>query len=74
MINTWKLVCEKNLLSAPLSAPTNRSIRHLYSASLAELFRYTIVTQVNRKSYGGWILTEEEFQETKFVKILLLTC
>ena len=24
-------------------------------------------------SYGGWILKEEEFQETNFVKILQLT-
>ena len=70
MINTWNcLVCEKN----PLSAPINRSIRCLYSASLAELFRYTIVTQVNGVSYGGWILKEEEFEETNFVKILQLT-
>ena len=53
--------------------PLNRSIRRLYSASSAELFRYTIVTQVNGVSYGGWILREEEFEETNFVKILQLS-
>ena len=42
-------------------------------ASLAELFRYTSVTQINGVSYGCWILKEEEFQETDFVKILQLT-
>ena len=61
-----------NPLSAPISAPINRSIRRLYSASLAELFMYTIVTQVNGVSYVGWIVKEEEF-ETNFVKILQLT-
>ena len=70
MINTWKLI---GLRKEPLSAPINRSIRCLYSASSAELFRYTIVTQVNGVSYGGWILKEEEFEETDFVKILQLT-
>ena len=38
----------------------------------AELFRYTIVTQVDGVSYGGGILKEEEFEETNFVKILQL--
>ena len=58
------------MLSAPISAPINRSIRRLYSASSAELFMYTIVTQVNGVSYFGWIIKEEEFDETNFVKIL----
>ena len=71
MINTWKLIgCEINPLSAPISAPINRSIRRLYSASSAELFMYTIVPQVNGMSYVGWIIKEEEFEETNFVKIL----
>ena len=70
MISTWKLsVCEKNLLSAPI----NRSIRSLYSVSSAELFKYTVVTQVIGMSYGGRILTEEESEKTNFVKILQLT-
>ena len=61
---------EKNLLSASI----NRSIRHLNNAvCLAELFRYTTVTQVKGISYGGWILSEEEFEETNFAKILQLT-
>ena len=62
-----------NLLSAPISAPINRSIRRLYSASSAELIMYTTVTQVNGVSYVGWIVKEEEFEETNFVKILQLT-
>ena len=37
------------------------------------LVRYTIVTQVNGVSYGGWIPKEEEFEKTNFVKILQLT-
>ena len=56
-----------NPLSAPISAPINRSIRRLYSASSAELTMYTIVTQVNGVSYVGWIVKEEEFEDTKFV-------
>ena len=62
-----------NPLSAPISAPINRSIRRLYSASSAELFMYTMVTQVNGVSYVGWIVKEEEFKDTNFVKILQLT-
>ena len=62
-----------NPLSVPMSAPINRSIRRLYSASSAELFMYTIVTQVNRVSYVGGIVKEEEFEDTNFVKILQLT-
>ena len=62
-----------NLLSAPISAPINRSIRCLYRASSAEIFMYTIVTQVNGVSYVGLIVKEEEFEETNFVKILQLT-
>ena len=63
-----------NPLSAPISALINKSIRCLYSASSAELFMYTIVTQVNGvSSYVGWILKEEEFEDTNFVKILQLT-
>ena len=62
-----------NPLSVPMSAPINRSSRRLYSASSAELFMYTVVTQVNRVSYVGWIVKEEEFEETNFVKILQLT-
>ena len=62
-----------NPLSAPISAPINRSIRRLYSASSAELFMYAIVTQVNGVSYVGWSVKEEEFEETNFVKILQLT-
>ena len=58
-----RLICENN----PLSVPINRSIRRLNGVSLAELFRYTIVTQVNGMSYGAWILKEEEFEETNFV-------
>ena len=57
----------------PFSAPINRSIRRLNGASLAELFRYTIVTQVNGVSYDGWILKDEEFEETNRVTILQLT-
>ena len=64
MINTWKLI---DPLSVPISAPINRSIRRLYCASSAELFMYTIVTQVNGVSYVGWIIKEEEFEETNFV-------
>ena len=56
-----------NPLSAPIFALINRSIRRLYSASSAELFIYTIVTQVYGVSYVGWILKEEEFEETYFV-------
>ena len=56
-----------------LSEPISRSTRGLNGAGLAELFRYTIVTQVNGVSYGGWILKEEEFGETSFFKILQLT-
>ena len=53
--------------------PINRSIRCLkYGVSSAELFSCTIVTQVNGVSNGGWILKEEEFEETNFVKILQL--
>ena len=67
MINTWKLI-------GLLSALINRSIRHLNNGAIsAEHFRYTIVTQVNRVSYSGWILKEEEYKETDFVKILQLT-
>ena len=62
-----------NPLSAPISVPINRSIRRLYSASSAELFMYTMVTKVNGVSYVGWIVKEEEFEETNFVKILQLT-
>ena len=62
-----------NPLSAPISAPINRSIRRLYSASSAELFMYTTVTRVNGVSYVGWIVKEEEFEDTNFVKILQLT-
>ena len=40
------------------------------SASSSELFMYTIVTQVNGVPYVGWIIKEEEFEETNFVKIL----
>ena len=61
-----------NPLSAPISALIN-SIRRLYSASSAELFMYTIVTRVNGVSYIGWIVKEEEFEDTNFVKILQLT-
>ena len=70
MINTWRLIGEINPLSAPISASINRSIRRLYSVSSAELFMYTIVTQVNGVSCLGWIIKEEEFEETNFVKIL----
>ena len=56
-----------------ISAPINRSIRRLYSASSAELFMYTMVTQVNGVSYVGWIVKEKEFEDTNFVKILQLT-
>ena len=63
------IVCKKD----PLSGPINRSIRCLNGASSAEFFRYTIVTQVNGVPYSGWILKEEEFEETNFVKILQLT-
>ena len=74
MINTWKLIgCEMNQLSAHISAPINRSIRRLYSASSAELCMYAIVTQVNGVSYVCWIVKEEEFEDTNFVKILQLT-
>ena len=62
-----------NPLSAPICAPINRSIRRLYSASSAELFMYTIVTQVNGVSYVGWTVKEEQFEETNFVKILQWT-
>ena len=62
-----------NPLSAPISAPINRSIRRLYSANSAELLMYTMVTQVNGVSYDGWIVKEEEFKDTNFVKILQLT-
>ena len=62
-----------NPLSAPISAPINRSIRRLYSADSAELLMYTMVTQVNGVSYVGWIVKEEEFKDTNFVKILQLT-
>ena len=62
-----------NSLSALISANINRSIRRLYSASLAELFMYTMVTQVNGVSYVDWIIKEEEFEDTNFVKILQLT-
>ena len=31
---------------------------------------YTIVTQVKGVSCIGWIIKEEEFEETNFVKIL----
>ena len=55
----------------PLSAMINRSIRRLNGGSSAELFRYTIVTQVYGVSYGGWI-PKEEFEKTNFVKILQL--
>ena len=55
---------EKN---STLSAQINRSIRRLNGANSAELFRYTIVTQVNGVSYGGWIPKEEEFEKTNFV-------
>ena len=48
-------------------------IGRLYSGSSAELFMYTIVTQVNGVSYVGWIVKEEEFEESNFVKILQLT-
>ena len=48
-----------NPLSAPISAPINRSIRRLYSASSAKLFMYTIVTQVNWVSYVGLIVKGE---------------
>ena len=58
---------------APISVPINRSIRRLYSASLAELFIYNIVTQFNRVSYIGWIVKKEESEDTNFVKILQLT-
>ena len=70
MINTWKLIGLGNNL---LSVPINRSIRCLNGASSAELFRYTVVTQVNGLFYGGWILKEKKFEETNFVKILQLT-
>ena len=53
--------------------PINKSIGCLNGASLAELFRYTIITQVNGVFYGGWVLKEEEFEETNSVKILQLT-
>ena len=67
MISTWKLiVCEMNPLSAPIFAPINRSARRLYSASLAELFMYTVVTQVN----GGVLCWLDGKEETNFVKIL----
>ena len=62
-----------NPLSAPISAPINKSIRRLYSASSAELLMYTMVTQVNGVSYVGWIVKEEEFEDTNFVKILQFT-
>ena len=64
-----------NPLSAPISAPHWHFdlIGRLYSASSAELFMYTIVTQVNGVSYVGWIVKEEEFEESNFVKILQLT-
>ena len=71
ILGNW-LVCEVNLLSAPIFAPINRSFRRLYSASSADLFMYTIVTQVNTTqvngvSYVGWIVKEEEFENTNFV-------
>ena len=54
--------------------PINRSIRGLNNGVYsAELIRYTTVTQVNRGSYGLWILKKEEFEEINFVKILQLT-
>ena len=34
---------------------------------------YTMVTQVNGVSHVGWIVKEEEFKDTNFVKILQLT-
>ena len=59
-----------NPLFAPFSAPINRSIRRLYSVSSAELFMYTIVTQVNGvSSYLGWILKEEEFEDSFAVNL-----
>ena len=58
-----------NPLSAPISSPINRSIRRLYCAYSAELFVYTMVTQVNGVSYVGWVVKEED---TNFVKILQL--
>ena len=70
--NTWKLIGLRKE-STFCSALINRSIRRLNGASSTELFRYTIVTQVYAVSYGGWILKEEEFEETNFVKILQLT-
>ena len=57
----------------PLSAPISDQLDACNSASSAELFMYTIVTQVNGKSYVGWIVKGEEFEETNFVKILQLT-
>ena len=62
-----------NPLSAPISAPINRSIRRLYSAYSAELFMYTMVTLFNGVSYVGWIVKGEEFEDINFVKILQLT-
>ena len=32
-----------------------------------------VVTEVNGVSYVGWIVKEEEFEDTNFVKILQLT-
>ena len=73
LYNTWSilgnwLVCEKN----PLSAAINRPIRRLNGASSAELFQYTIVTQVNGVSFGGWVPKEEEFEKTNFGMIMQL--
>ena len=65
------LIFSKGLNSSK-NAPINRSIRRLNGACSAELFRYTIVTQVNGVSYGSWTLIEDEFEETNFVKILQL--
>ena len=70
MITTWKLI---GLWKESTFRADNRSIRRLNGESLAELFRYTIVTQVNRVSYGDWFPKEEEFEKTNFVKTLQLT-
>ena len=48
------------------------TIQHTTTSS-AEHFRYTIVTRFNKVSYDGWILKEEEYEETNLVKILQLT-
>ena len=70
MINNWKLT---DLWKESAFCANKRTIRRLNGASLAELFRYTIVTQVKEVSYGGWTPEEEEFEKTNFVKILQLT-